>query len=121
LCAFLRSHAVKAVSSSVPAASARIICVASSSVAVKPFVAVNERVIANDAHGVGGRHVDDVWRITVRAKLLGTGQSGFKERLTANSCGTAVEREETVMQYEDVALVDPDRLFHFESACNVLR
>jgi hypothetical protein len=35
--------------------------------------------------------------------------------------GTVVESEKTVVQYQDVALVDPESLFHLRSACNVLR
>jgi len=86
-----------------------------------PLVAVDEWVIPNDAYRVGRSHIDDVGRIAVRTNLLRTSESGRKESFAAEACRTAIESKETVMQYEDVALVDPDRPFHFESACNVLR
>jgi hypothetical protein len=78
-------------------------------------------VIAYDAGGVGGGNVDGVRVVAIGVELLRPGESGFQEISIPDACGPAMEGEETVVESEGVALVNPEGLRHRASACNVLR
>lgn len=78
-------------------------------------------MIVQDSTYVGGRERYHVRFVIVCPNLLRTRQRRFEQAFITYARRAAVEREKTIMNRERVALVYPNRLFHLESACSVLR
>ena len=78
-------------------------------------------MIANNCYGVSSRQFYDVGIIAIGVKLQRPGESGMQKAFIAHALRSAVEGEQASVEREGVALIDPDRVTHFESACRVLR
>jgi len=91
------------------------------------LVAIDKRMVTDNARCVEGGHFDDAWRISVSVVLAGPGERRFKERLIANPFRPSVDGQIAVVDREHIANLDPERLFplfghrYFARACNVLR
>jgi hypothetical protein len=87
------------------------------------LVAVYERMISNDADRVRRRHLDDARSLGVGPQLPRARQGGFEQRGVPQPRRPAVQREQTVVDRQGVAFVDPDRVVpaHFARTWSVLR
>jgi hypothetical protein len=92
------------------------------------FVAVDEGMVADDADGVYGSHIYNIRVLAIGVQLPRAGQSGLKQAQIADTWSAAVQGEETAVECESVALVDPhwltarrNRLVHVTGPINSLR
>ena len=85
------------------------------------FVAIDERVIAHEAHRIGRRQIEQVGCIHIGMNLLRPGKGGLEQAAVAQARRAAVKRKHTVVQRERVAFLDPERLGHWASMRSVLR
>jgi len=89
------------------------------------LVAIDKRMVADDASRVKRRHLDDIRRVRIGVVLAGTGEGGVQQPSITQPSGAAMERQEPVVDRDDIALFDPEWfllfLVHFERACSVLR
>ncbi len=67
-------------------------------------------MVAYNSGGVGGGDIDEVGLVAISMELLWPGERGFQQVGVADACGSAVDREETVMKSDGVVLVNPDRV-----------
>jgi hypothetical protein len=79
------------------------------------LVPVDEGVVADDAGNVDGSHVYDFRVVSTGVELSWPGERGLKQARVAQTGSTSVQGKKTVMEREDIALANPDRLTHFES------
>jgi len=80
-----------------------------------PFVPGNKRMVADHSHRVTSRHVYGGGGITVRTELLRTSKSGPKKSYVPDTGCTIIERQKSIMEREDITLVNPDRFSHLAS------
>ncbi len=78
-------------------------------------------MIPNDTRHVCGCHVNDVRGIPIREELAWSCLYRLQESGVVNARGSALQREETIMNRQDVAFVYPDGFIHLASTCKVLR
>ena len=88
-----------------------------------PFVAIYERMVADDTGCVKSGHCHDVCIIGVGMVLAGTGKSGLQKPSVPQSRRAAVDGYKAVVDGQDIAFLNPERFFlcHFASAWSVLR
>jgi hypothetical protein len=79
------------------------------------LVAVDECMVADDASDVAGCHIDSVRVIAIGVELVRTSEGGLEEAPITDTRGTSIQGKKTVMEREDIALVDPVGILHFES------
>ncbi len=87
------------------------------------LVAIDKRMVADDASRVKRSHFDDIRFTGIGVVLAGTREGGLQQPSIAQPRGAAVEGQEPVVDPENIALFNPEWffLFHFERACSVLR
>ena len=85
------------------------------------LIAVNKRMVQDNAGDVGGSHLNDVRLVAIGEELLWTGERGLKQAAIAESGSATFEGEEAIVECERVALVDPEESPHLARTCKVLR
>ena len=87
-------------------------------------------MVTEDAEGIRRGSGRDFGARTVGKELLRAGNCGLKEGAIAHAFESAIERKETTVDGERIALVNPNRLtsaprfptlVHFARVCSVLR
>jgi hypothetical protein len=88
-----------------------------------PLVAIDEGMVADNTGCVQSGHCGDVGKVGVGVVLAGTGESRLQQPSVAQSRRTAMNGQKAVVDCQDVAFLDPERLFsgHFASVWSVLR
>ncbi|MFZ0798671.1 MAG: hypothetical protein WAM98_12875, partial [Terriglobales bacterium] len=79
----------------------------------RALIPIHKRMVADDARRVQGRHFDNVRRFGIGIVLSGTRKRGLQKAAVTQPRGAAVERQESVVDREHVALFDPEWFFLF--------
>ena len=85
------------------------------------FVSIHKRMIADNSHRVGSRHIHSVRSVTVHIDLLRASKGGPKKPHVPDAGSTTIERQKPIMERESITLVNPDGFSHLASECRVLR
>jgi hypothetical protein len=87
------------------------------------LIAVNERMVADDTGCVKSGHADEVGSVGIGVVLARASQGRLQEPSVAHPREAAVDGEETLVDRQGVAFLDPEWFFrfHLDSACRVLR
>jgi hypothetical protein len=75
------------------------------------LVSIDEGMIPHYARGIEARHFEDVWRVGVGMVLARPRQSGLKKPLIAQPRSATMQRQQAIVDRENVARLDPDWLF----------
>src|ERR1700730_5119712 len=78
-----------------------------------PLVAIDKRMIANDARRVQRRHFDDAGGVGTGVVLSWPGKSRFQQARIAKSDRASMKRQMSVVDREHIAGVDPKRVVTF--------
>lgn len=86
-----------------------------------PLVSIYEGMVLDEAHRINGRQVDDVALFGVSQMLTSSRQRRLQQAQIAQARWAAMQGHGAIMEYDSIALLDPDRLLHFASSRRVLR
>ena len=86
----------------------------------RAFVAVHERVVANDARRVCGGEIKNI-RFAIGEKLLRAGESGFKQTTIAHARGAAMFVKQVPVYGKDLRQINPYHLCYLARARRVWR
>ncbi len=86
----------------------------------RAFVAVHERVVANDARRVCHGEIENI-RFAIGEELLWAGESGFKQTIISNARRTAMFVKLARVYRKNLRQIDPYYLCHLARVRRVLR
>jgi hypothetical protein len=79
----------------------------------RPLVAIDERMVPDDAGCLKSGHFDNIRSAGIGAVLAGKRKSGLQKTPVTQAGGAAVERQEAIVDREHIALIDPEGFFTF--------
>jgi hypothetical protein len=86
-----------------------------------PLVAIGERMVSDNPKRIGRSQGQNLRLVTVGQQMTRARKRRLQEVQVANALCASMQGKQAVMQGERIALIDPDRVNHFDNTCKVFR